>query len=279
MSVENSKQVVTNNTRKDTQMSAANTDTEVRWTATMAAEDYATTDDNERLNVLRGMFNGNEDGLATPFQEASRDCAVERDEKSITLRFESKWSADVMGDYLEGWLQSHDGGLFGHVTDLGKVEFASLLDHYLGAAHDLTLDQEESLGTAIALIRGHKTEATRTDVVAAEDDPSNERTRRPFDEAAGADGRTEGAGGRVEVRTEDAQMMSKSERHAMTGYIDMLVRCYVPAHPDYINEGAHGIRVCDRWLVGFRNFIEDVGPPPEVAGDNGNQNGVAGGVE
>jgi hypothetical protein len=84
---------------------------------------------------------------------------------------------------------------------------------------------------------------------------------------------------RVEARTEDAQMMSKSERHAMAAYIDMLARCYVPAHPEYINEGARGIRVCDRWLVGFHNFLEDVGPPPEVAGDNGNQNGVVGGVE
>jgi hypothetical protein len=107
-----------------------------------------------QANDLRGMFHGNEDGLATAFQEASRDCSIERDEQSVTLRFECKWSADVMGDYLEGWLQSCDGGLTEHVADLGKAEFASLLGHYLEVTRDLTPDQEEAIGTAIAVMRG-----------------------------------------------------------------------------------------------------------------------------
>jgi hypothetical protein len=81
---------------------------------------------------------------------------------------------------------------------------------------------------------------------------------------------------RVEARNQCAQM-NAGERHAMAAYIDILARCYVPAHPEYVNEGARGIRVCDRWLTGFRNFFEDRGPPPEVAADNGD--GVVGGVE
>jgi hypothetical protein len=71
---------------------------------------------------------------------------------------------------------------------------------------------------------------------------------------------------RVEARIQVARAMSESERHAMAAYIDMLARCYVPAHPEYINEGARGIAVCDRWLAGFRNFVEDVGLPPEIDG-------------
>jgi len=78
---------------------------------------------------------------------------------------------------------------------------------------------------------------------------------------------------RVEARIQGARM-STGERQAMAAYIDMLARCYVPAHPEYVSEGARGIAVCDRWLAGFRNFVEDVGLPPE-----GSPNGRVGGVE
>jgi hypothetical protein len=65
-------------------------------------------------------------------------------------------------------------------------------------------------------------------------------------------------------------VVSGFERHVMAMYVDMLARCYVPAHPEYVNEGARGIRICDRWLEGFRNYFEDVGLPLEEDDGDGN---------
>ncbi len=73
-------------------------------------------------------------------------------------------------------------------------------------------------------------------------------------------------GERVEARIQSAITMSEAEQEAMAAYIDMLARCYMPAHPAYADEGGRGIRVCDRWLAGFRNFVEDLGLPPESEG-------------
>ncbi len=75
----------------------------------------------------------------------------------------------------------------------------------------------------------------------------------------------EDSGERVEARIQGAQM-STGERHAMAAYIDMLARCYLPARTEYANDGARGIAVCDRWLVGFHNFVQDVGLPPKADG-------------
>jgi hypothetical protein len=45
----------------------------------------------------------------------------------------------------------------------------------------------------------------------------------------------------------------------------MIQRCYNPNNPKYPRYGGRGITVCDRWLGdnGLRNFIEDMGQPPE----------------
>lgn len=45
----------------------------------------------------------------------------------------------------------------------------------------------------------------------------------------------------------------------------MKSRCYNPASDHYKNYGGRGITVCDRWLdqvMGYYNFIEDMGLPP-----------------
>jgi hypothetical protein len=49
----------------------------------------------------------------------------------------------------------------------------------------------------------------------------------------------------------------------------MIARCYKKNHESYKNYGGRGIRVCDRWLESFENFIEDMGmkPSPELSLD------------
>lgn len=42
----------------------------------------------------------------------------------------------------------------------------------------------------------------------------------------------------------------------------MISRCHNPRTPNFINYGARGIAVCDRWRLSFQHFMEDVGPRP-----------------
>jgi hypothetical protein len=43
---------------------------------------------------------------------------------------------------------------------------------------------------------------------------------------------------------------------------DMKTRCYNPKFKGYKNWGGRGIKVCDRWLESFINFLEDMGDKP-----------------
>jgi hypothetical protein len=45
-------------------------------------------------------------------------------------------------------------------------------------------------------------------------------------------------------------------------WIGMKVRCYDSNHQQYHNYGGRGIKVCDRWLNSFCNFLSDMGNPP-----------------
>lgn len=48
-----------------------------------------------------------------------------------------------------------------------------------------------------------------------------------------------------------------------TTWYHMIERCYNKDHISYKNYGARGIKVCDRWLESFDNFIDDVGERPK----------------
>ncbi len=48
-----------------------------------------------------------------------------------------------------------------------------------------------------------------------------------------------------------------------TSWEGMKQRCYNPNNPRYNDWGGRGIKVCDRWLNSFENFIEDMGMKPE----------------
>lgn len=43
----------------------------------------------------------------------------------------------------------------------------------------------------------------------------------------------------------------------------MKQRCTNPKSPDYHKYGGRGIKICDRWLHNFDNFIEDMGERPK----------------
>lgn len=45
-------------------------------------------------------------------------------------------------------------------------------------------------------------------------------------------------------------------------WTDIKTRCYNKNHRSYGYYGARGIKVCDRWVNSFDNFISDVGPRP-----------------
>lgn len=46
-------------------------------------------------------------------------------------------------------------------------------------------------------------------------------------------------------------------------WVGMKTRCYNPNHQGYRWYGEIGIKVCDRWLNSFWDFVEDVGERPE----------------
>jgi len=46
-------------------------------------------------------------------------------------------------------------------------------------------------------------------------------------------------------------------------WCNMKQRCNNPNQPKYKNWGGRGIKVCDRWLNSFENFIQDMGERPQ----------------
>lgn len=55
--------------------------------------------------------------------------------------------------------------------------------------------------------------------------------------------------------------MSNSSTYSI--YIQMIERCHNQDHKYYHWYGERGIRVCERWLKSFQNFLEDMGVKPE----------------
>lgn len=46
-------------------------------------------------------------------------------------------------------------------------------------------------------------------------------------------------------------------------WLRMRERCTSPKHQRYYNYGGRGIRVCERWMNSFENFLKDMGERPE----------------
>jgi hypothetical protein len=56
---------------------------------------------------------------------------------------------------------------------------------------------------------------------------------------------------------------SYTKKSAYGSWSDMRQRCLNPNNQDYKYYGGRGIKVCDRWLESFNNFLEDMGERPE----------------
>ena len=59
-----------------------------------------------------------------------------------------------------------------------------------------------------------------------------------------------------------------------TAWQSMLKRCDNPKNKNYKDYGGRGIKVCDRWLHSFENFLSDIGKAPNgLTLDRKNNNG------
>lgn len=67
--------------------------------------------------------------------------------------------------------------------------------------------------------------------------------------------------------------LSKSIEHVT--WCNMKSRCYNANSKYYAYYGGHGIRVCERWVHSFPNFLEDIGsrPPGKYSLDRIDSNG------
>lgn len=67
-------------------------------------------------------------------------------------------------------------------------------------------------------------------------------------------------------------MTKKSRAHL--AWVGMRQRCYNQRNPAYSEWGGRGIRVCDRWMESFENFLDDMGEcPPGLSLDRIDNNG------
>lgn len=67
----------------------------------------------------------------------------------------------------------------------------------------------------------------------------------------------------IAARRAERELRSRMRRSpTFTSWREMLRRCTDPRNRDFKNYGGRGIRVCDRWLQSFENFLADMGPRP-----------------
>ena len=59
--------------------------------------------------------------------------------------------------------------------------------------------------------------------------------------------------------------MKKKEHPLYACYWNMIRRCNEEQHYNYKNYGGRGIKVCERWMSDFWNFVEDMGEKPSKA--------------
>lgn len=69
---------------------------------------------------------------------------------------------------------------------------------------------------------------------------------------------------RDELRLKHGHAKDRPERTTeYSTWACMIQRCINPKNPEWKRYGAKGVKVCERWLNSFENFLADVGPRPE----------------
>lgn len=66
----------------------------------------------------------------------------------------------------------------------------------------------------------------------------------------------------VDKITKHGYAKKKNVKSEYSIYYSMKNRCYSKNNKQYKNYGGRGIKVCDRWLESFENFIKDMGDRP-----------------
>jgi hypothetical protein len=71
--------------------------------------------------------------------------------------------------------------------------------------------------------------------------------------------------GRLHGNFKHGQSSTKLHYPSKSYYIwqSMISRCYNPNHKSYDRYGGRGITVCESWRLEFKEFLSDMGPPPE----------------
>lgn len=60
----------------------------------------------------------------------------------------------------------------------------------------------------------------------------------------------------------DPSLPLRKEMPEYRAWADLIQRCTNSSNESWANYGGRGIKVCDRWLTSFDNFLSDVGPRP-----------------
>lgn len=67
---------------------------------------------------------------------------------------------------------------------------------------------------------------------------------------------------RIESHTTHGCRKGRTSTREYSSWQSIQRRCYNPKNPKYPRYGARGIKVCDRWLASFGNFLADMGHRP-----------------
>jgi hypothetical protein len=78
-----------------------------------------------------------------------------------------------------------------------------------------------------------------------------------------ANGHTKSCGCKVrEACSKSFKRHGQTETKAYRAWCLMKTRCTNPSVSTYVNYGARGIKICDKWFNSFEAFLSDMGHPP-----------------
>lgn len=63
-------------------------------------------------------------------------------------------------------------------------------------------------------------------------------------------------------KTKPRELHGMSNSPEYGSYLAMKTRCFYPSQPGFKNYGGRGITVCEKWILSFTAFYNDVGPKP-----------------